>query len=318
MINLTVGVDIGGTNSKYGIVDSHGKILQRGSIPTAKDGNVKSYIKSLASEIKSLQSNIKEENTITGIGIGAPNANFYKGTIEDAPNLSFNGTVPFVELMKNEFKEVEKVAITNDANAAAMGEMMYGGAKGMKNFIMITLGTGLGSGFVINGELLYGADGFAGELGHITVVPEGRMCGCGQLGHLENYCSATGMVRTAHELLAHHNASDSLLANKPFSKLTSKDIYQAALDGDEVAQQVFELTADILGQALASAVHIASPEAFFLFGGPIAAGNMIIKPVIESMENSLMNHFRNKVKVLPSKLKMGDAAILGASALVVK
>nr|HPR59783.1 ROK family protein [Prolixibacteraceae bacterium] len=195
---------------------------------------------------------------------------------------------------------------------------IYGGAKGMKNFVMVTLGTGLGSGIVVNGDLLYGHDGFAGELGHITVTPEGRECGCGQFGHLETYCSATGMVRTAFELLAHHNATENLLAGKAYTQLTSKDIYEAAVKDDEIAKTVFEITGDILGQALADTVHILSPEAIFLFGGPTAAGDLIFKPTIESMESHLMTIFKNKVKVLPSKLKMGTAAIVGASALAAK
>jgi glucokinase len=186
----------------------------------------------------------------------------------------------------------------------------------MKNFVMITLGTGLGSGFVINGELVYGSTGFAGELGHITVTPEGRECGCGQFGHLETYCSATGMVRTAFELLSHHNAKESVLANKTFNQLTAKDIFEAARNEDEIALTVFEITGDILGQALADTIHITSPEAIFLFGGPVAAGELLFKPTRESMESHLMPVFKNKVKLLPSQLRMGDAAIVGASALV--
>jgi glucokinase len=318
MKKISVGIDIGGTNTTFGVVDEKGNVLKRGSIQTPKENNARKYIQNLSAEIKILLGSLNEETELLGIGIGAPNANYYKGTIEEAPNLAFKGVVPFVDLMKAEFPDAKKIAITNDANAAAMGEMIYGGAKGMKNFVMITLGTGLGSGFVVNGELVYGHDGFAGELGHIVVVPEGRMCGCGQLGHLETYCSATGMVRTAFELLAYHNATDSLLAKKTFTQLTAKDIYDAAKQEDEIALQIFEITGDILGQALADTAHITSPEAFFLFGGPIAAGDLLFKPMIESMESHLMPVFKNKIKVLPSKLRMGDAAIVGASALVAK
>jgi glucokinase len=314
---VSIGVDIGGTNSEFGIVNEAGKVLVRGMIPTPKKDNIKQFIDDLAKGIRQLMAQVSDVE-YAGIGIGAPNGNYYAGTIEHAPNLAFKGVVPFVELLKAQFPEMKKIALTNDANAAALGEMIYGGAKGMKNFIMIAIGTGLGSGFVVNGELAYGSDGFAGELGHITVTAEGRECGCGQFGHLETYCSATGMVRTAFELLSHHNAKDSLLANKTFNQLTSKDIYDAAKQEDEIALTVFEITGDILGQALADAVHITSPQAIFLFGGPVAAGELLFKPIRESMENHLMPVFKNKVKLLPSQLRLGEAAILGASALVAK
>jgi glucokinase len=315
MKRVSIGVDIGGTNTEFGIVDETGKVLKRGMIPTPTRNNLKQYIEDLAKGIKQLMLQVSEVE-YAGIGIGAPDGNYYKGTIEHATNLPFKGIVPFVELLKGEFPEMKKIVLTNDANAAALGEMIYGGAKGMKNFIMIAIGTGLGSGFVVNGELVYGNDGFAGELGHITVTAEGRECGCGQFGHLETYCSATGMVRTAFELLSHHNARESLLANKAFNQLTSKDIYDAAKKDDEIALTVFEITGDILGQALADAVHITSPEAIFLFGGPVAAGELLFKPIRESMESHLMPIFKNKVKLLPSQLRLGEAAILGASALV--
>ncbi|MFA9391967.1 MAG: ROK family protein [Prolixibacteraceae bacterium] len=317
MEKVAIGIDIGGTNSVFGIVNKEGKVLAEGQIPSPKSPDAKKFVADLAVAIKSLMTKVSEVEYL-GIGIGAPNGNFYKGTIEHAANMPFKGVVPFVDLMKEHFPSMPKIALTNDANAAALGEMIYGGAKGMKNFVMVTLGTGLGSGFVVNGELVYGSGGFAGELGHILVTPDGRECGCGQFGHLEAYCSATGMVRTAFELLAHHNAKDSLLARKTFIELTSKDIYQAAQKGDIIAQNVFEITGDILGQSLATTVHITSPEAIFLFGGPTAAGDMLLNPTIEAMENSLMPVFKGKVKVLISKLRMGDAAIVGASALVAK
>jgi glucokinase len=221
-------------------------------------------------------------------------------------------------LLKAKFPELSAIALTNDANAAAIGEMIYGGAKGMKNFAMYTLGTGVGSGIVVNGDLVYGNDGFAGECGHSTLIPGGRKCGCGALGHLEAYCSAPGMKRTAFELMVKYNATDSLLASKSFNELDSKMIFDAAEKGDKVAKEVFELTGYWLGQGLADTVHHLSPEAIFLFGGPTAASDYIFKPTIESMEKHVLPIFRNKIKVLPSQLKMGDAAIVGASALVYK
>ena len=316
-MKVSIGVDIGGTNTVFGIVDETGKVLFDGHISSPKVDNPKNFIADLSNAIKSLMAKAKGLEYL-GIGIGAPNANFYKGTIEHAANLPFKGIVPFVKLMKEQFTNINNITITNDANAAAIGEMIYGGAKGMRNFVMVTLGTGLGSGFVVNGDLIYGHDGFAGELGHVIVSPDGRECGCGQFGHLETYCSATGMVRTAMELLSHHNAKDSLLANKSFNELTSKDIYEAAIQDDEIAKTVFEITGDILGQALADTVHITSPEAIFLFGGPTAAGELLFKPTRESMESHLMSGFKGKIKILPSKLRMGDAAIVGASALAAK
>jgi len=317
MKKASIGVDIGGTNTRFGIVDEVGNVVLKGSIPTPKVDNIKKYIDDISKGIKGLMDQAKDFE-YSGIGIGAPNGNYNTGNIELAPNLPFKGIVNLVSLLKEQFPSIDNILLTNDANAAALGEMIYGGAKGMKNFIMITLGTGLGSGVVINGDLVYGSTGFAGELGHITVTPEGRECGCGQFGHLETYCSATGMVRTAFELLSHHNAKESLLANKTFNEITAKDIYDAAREEDEIALTVFEITGDILGQALADIVHITSPEAIFLFGGPVAAGELLFKPTRESMESHLMPIFRNKVKILPSQLRQGDAAIVGASALAAK
>jgi glucokinase len=223
-----------------------------------------------------------------------------------------------VSLLKAKFTDISTIALTNDANAAAMGEMIYGGAKGMKNFVMYTLGTGVGSGLVVNGDLVYGADGFAGECGHTTLIAGGRPCGCGALGHLEAYCSAPGMKRTAFELMVKYNANDSLLADKSFNELDSKMIFEAAEKGDKIAKEVFELTGKWLGRGLADTVHYLSPEAIFLFGGPTAAGDYIFKPTKESMEEHLLPTYKNKIKILPSQLKAGDAAIVGASALVYK
>lgn len=319
MKKFSIGIDIGGTNTALGIVDEQGNVLIKGSIETPSHGDVNLYVKELAATVREMAKTVKLTNAdseILGMGIGAPNGNYYNGTIEYAPNLSFKGVVNLVDLLKYEFPEYKYIALTNDANAAAIGEMIYGGAKGMKNFVMYTLGTGVGSGLVVNGDLVYGHDGFAGECGHTTLVPNGRLCGCGAKGHLEAYCSAPGMKRTAFELMAKYNANDSLLADKSFKELNSKMIFDAAEKGDKLALEVFELTGQFLGQGLADTVHHLSPEAVFLFGGPTAAGDYIFKPTIKSMESHLLPIFKNKIKVLASSLPMGDAAIIGASALV--
>jgi glucokinase len=321
MKKIAIGIDIGGTNSAIGVVDADGNVLVKGGIATPSHGDINLYVTELAEAVREMIKTVISVNPdieILGIGIGAPNGNYYSGTIEYAPNLSFKGVVRLVDLLKNQFPEYKHIALTNDANAAAIGEMIYGGAKGMKNFVMYTLGTGVGSGIVVNGDLVYGHDGFAGECGHTTLIPGGRLCGCGSLGHLEAYCSAPGMKRTAFELLAKYNATDSLLANKSFLDLDSKAIYDAAVQGDKVALEVFELTGKYLGQGLADTVHHLSPEAIFLFGGPTAAGDYIFKPTKESMESHLLPIFKNKIKILPSKLNAGDAAIVGSSALVWK
>ncbi|WP_430971602.1 ROK family protein [Sunxiuqinia rutila] len=321
MKKVAIGVDIGGTNTAIGVVDEAGNVMVKDSIPTPSHGNLEKYIDELTVAIKELIKSVKLVNSdleVLGIGIGAPNGNYYSGTIEYAPNLSFRGVVPLVELLKKSFPNMDALALTNDANAAAIGEMIYGGAKGMKNFVMYTLGTGVGSGVVVNGDLVYGADGFAGECGHTVLIPGGRTCGCGTKGHLEAYCSAPGMKRTAFEIMVRDNAVDSLLADKSFKELDSKMIFDAAEKGDKVALEVFELTGKWLGQGLADTVHHLSPEAIFLFGGPTAAGDYIFKPTKASMEEYLLPIFKNKIKILPSELKQGDAAIVGASALVWK
>ena len=318
---FSVVIDIGGTNTAIGIVDEAGNVVVKGGVDTPSHGDAARYVKEMGAAVKDMAKKLKLTNPdseIMGIGIGAPNGNYYSGTIEYAPNLSFKGIVHLVELMRAEFPEYQYVALTNDANAAAIGEMVYGGAKGMKNFVMYTLGTGVGSGVVVNGDLVYGHDGFAGECGHTTLIPGGRVCGCGAKGHLEAYCSAPGMKRTAFELLAYYNAGDSLLADKSFNELSSKMIYEAAVKGDKVALEVFEKTGQYLGQGLADTVHHLSPEAIFLFGGPTAAGDYIFKPLRESLEAHLLPIFKNKIKILPSELSAGDAAIVGASALVWK
>ena len=321
MKQVAIGIDIGGTNTVLGLVDQNGNVLAKDYFSTAKYNDITEYTNKLSGNINKLLerlSQIEVNLHIIGIGIGAPNANYYSGTIEHAPNLSFKGVIPFVSLLKEKFPYIQTITLTNDANATAIGEMMFGGAIGMKNFVMYTLGTGVGSGLVVNGNLVYGQDGFAGECGHTMLIPNGRLCGCGVRGHLEAYCSATGMKRTAFELLAQYNDTKSMLAGYSYNELTAKSIYEAALKGDKIALEVFYSTGKWLGQALADTVHHFSPEAIFLFGGPMAAGNLLLLPTIESMEDHLLTVYKNKIKVLPSKLVSGDAAIVGASALVWK
>ncbi len=335
MKKVAIGIDIGGTNTAIGIVDQEGNVLfeKKPQIPTpqkrenpqgslAKSEELLSeFITLLTNEIRAAIVNIKQINPdieIVGIGIGAPNANYYTGTIEHAPNLPFVGVIDFAQRIQNEFPEFQYVKLTNDANAAALGELIYGGGKGMRNFVMITIGTGLGSGIIVNGDLVYGADGFAGEIGHTTIGRGTRACGCGGTGHLEAYCSATGMKRTVYELLAKNNSSESELANVSFNDMTSKIVFDAAEKGDALAKEVFEYTGNLLGEALAETVHHLSPEVIFLFGGPTAAGEYIFKPTRESLERHLLPIFRHKIKILRSELKEGTAAIIGASALVWK
>lgn len=335
MRQVAIGIDIGGTNTAIGVVDKEGNVLyeKKPQLPTPQkrenpnmtgavsDELTEKYIASLTAEIKTAIEIVKQINPeieIAGIGIGAPNGNYYSGTIENAANLPFVGVVHLAKLIQDNFPDIKYVKLTNDANAAALGEMIYGGGKGMKNFIMITLGTGLGSGLIVNGDLVYGADGFAGEIGHTTLVPNGRLCGCSGYGHLEAYCSATGIKRTVYELLAQHNSTESVLAKIPYAEMTAKIVFEAAEKGDPVAKEVFQYTGELLGRSLADTVHYLSPEAIFLFGGAAAAGDYIFKPTKESMERHLLPIFRNKVKILPSKLKEGSVAIVGASALVWK
>ena len=335
MTKIAVGIDIGGSKTAIGIVDAKGNVLyeKKPPLPTpqkkenpgaskAKSEEIlRTYTDKLAAEIISAISAIKKSDPgteVTGVGIGAPNGNYYKGTIELAPNLPFVGVVHFADMIRTKLPDIEIVKLTNDANAAALGEMIYGGGKGMKNFAMFTLGTGVGSGLIVDGDLVYGHDGFAGECGHMTVVPDGRICGCGGHGHLEAYCSAPGIVRTVFELLTKYNDLNSELSGLPFHTMTAENVYKAAVKGDEVAREAFEITGEILGRGLSITINHLSPEAIFLFGGPTAAGDLIFKPTKESMERHVLPIFRNKVKILPSKLKPGTAAIVGASALVWK
>jgi len=315
MKEVAVGIDIGGTFTKYGIVDKEGNCLINGSISTTQEKELDGFLKVLKSTIDKAATSTKEAIEIKGIGVGAPNGNFYKGTIEYAPNLSWKGIVPFIDEFNKHYDL--PMFLTNDANAAAIGEMVYGSAKHMKNFIIITLGTGLGSGLVVNGELVYGHDGFAGELGHLTIVPGGRMCATGRRGSMETYVSAPGIRRTVFELLA-DSLEESEFRDVTFNQLTAKMISDAAKKGDKIALQAFELTGKYLGEALADTVAHTSPEAIFLFGGLANAGQLIIEPTKRHMESNLLKIFQNKVKILPSGLTETNAAVMGASALVWK
>ena len=310
---LAIGIDIGGTGTKFGIVDRVGNVLFSSEIATRKHTDVNDFIDELYIELSKLIDNVGGIGRIKGIGVGAPNGNYYTGTIEYAPNLPWKGIIPLARMMEDKFKI--PVVLTNDANAAAIGEMMYGAAQGMKDFIMITLGTGVGSGIVANGKLVYGHDGFAGELGHTTIIPNGRLHeGTGKRGSLESYASATGVRLTTLEILE-KSTEPSSLRSLPSDQIDSKKVYEAAIAGDAVAKQIFESTGTILGAALANFVMFSSPEAIILFGGLTKAGDLILKPTRESMEANLIQIFQNKVKILVSHLKESDAAILGASAL---
>lgn len=310
---LVAGVDIGGTGTKFGVVDRDGNVLYSDEISTKKHGDVESFIDDLYKALSVIIEKAGGVGRMKGIGVGAPNGNYYTGTIEYAPNLPWKGVIPLAKMIEAKFSM--PVTLTNDANAAAIGEMMYGAAKGMKDFIMITLGTGVGSGIVANGKLIYGHDGFAGELGHTIIIPDGRLHpGTGKKGSLESYASATGVRYTALELLK-SSKEKSLLRGIPEADLSSKAVYDAAIQGDKIALEIFEFTGKILGMALANAVMFSSPEAIVLFGGLTKAGEFILKPTREHMEANLIQVFQNKVKLLISHLKESDAAILGASAL---
>lgn len=310
-LQVTLGIDVGGTNTVFGLVDKIGQCFYREKIPTNATEPAEKLFERLFEHFNQTIKNLNDYE-ILGVGVGAPNANYYTGMVEQAPNLNW-GNVNLVELVKKYFDI--PVAITNDANAAALGEMLFGNAKGMKNFIEITLGTGLGSGVVVDGKLVYGHDGFAGEFGHTTIKKKGRMCGCGRQGCLEAYVSASGIVRSAFELLLESNA-DSVLRKIAYNDLTSKIICDAAKAGDEIAIQTYEYTGRLLGEALTNAVALLSPEAIIFFGGITNAGELLFNPIKEHMERNMLNIFKNKVKILPSGLPEGDAAILGASALI--
>ena len=310
---MVVGIDVGGQTSKIGVVDARGNVLAQTVIRTDIYSDVAPYIAELAEAVKKVIKEAGAEGKVRGIGVGAPNGNYYTGTIENAPNLVWGRQrVEFAKLLSEAMGGLP-VALTNDANAAAVGEMTYGAARGMKNFIMITLGTGVGSGIVINGEVVYGHDGFAGELGHTAAVRNnGRTCGCGKTGCLETYASATGVARTAREWL---ELSDEPSLLRGLDSIASKDVYEAAKEGDKLALKIFEFTGKILGRSFADFVAFSAPEAIVLFGGLARAKEFLTEPILESMNANLLPLWRNKVDLVYSQLKESDAAILGASAL---
>jgi len=308
-----IGMDMGGTNTVFGIVDTRGNVVTKSAVKTSTHMDVNLYIDDIYVALSKLIETAGGIDKIKGIGVGAPNGNYYTGNIEYAPNLNWKGVIPFANMMADKFGI--PTALTNDANAAAVGEMTYGAARGMKNFIMITLGTGVGSGIVIDGKVVYGHDGFAGELGHVIVMRNnGRTCGCGRSGCLEAYASATGVARSAREILE-SSSKVSILRNIPITDITSKDVFDAAQEGDEIAIEIFNFTGKILGEAFADFVTFSAPEAIVLFGGLSKAGDLIMRPIVENMEKNLLNIWKGKVKVLFSELKEADAAVLGASAL---
>lgn len=313
MTPVSIGIDIGGTNTKYGIVDREGNVLHQGKLSTQQYDLFDDYIQALSTVLKSELNKLSIDYKLHGVGVGAANGNYYNGTIEHATNLKWKGILPLGEMLANAFNV--PALVTNDANAAAVGEMVYGAAKEMNDFIVITLGTGLGSGIVANGKLINGKHGIAGELGHTSVNPAGRYCNCGKRGCLETYVSATGIKRTVYKLLADH-LEPSELRGISFDNLTTKMITEAALRGDIVANAAFEYSGRILGMKLAETAVHTDPEAIFLFGGLSLAGDLIFNPTIRHMEANLMPLFRGKVKVLPSGLQNQAASILGASSLV--
>ena len=330
--NYAIGVDLGGTNTVFGIVDAQGNIVAQNSIKTQAYSTAEEFVEAGMACLQPLMDQVGGIDSIAGMGIGAPNANYYSGAIETAPNIAWahDTVVPLAKMFSEKLSTLNSqlstlncqlstpfpVRMTNDANAAAMGEMAYGAARGMKNFIVITLGTGVGSGIVVNGQLVYGHDGFAGELGHVIMVrgKEGRLCGCGRTGCLETYCSATGVARTAREILTQTDRP-SLLRNKPIEQIESLDVSIAASQGDEVANEIFQFTGKMLGEACADFAAFSSPEAFIFFGGLCKAGDLIMKPIEEAYNQAVMPIFRGKAKFLISGLMNANAAVLGASAL---
>jgi glucokinase len=315
MADYAIGIDIGGTNTKFGVVDRNGHILDQDRTLTNAHESVQEYIEDLYEKIRPMIDRAGGIDKFAGIGVGAPNGNYYTGNIEYAANLKWQGIIPFANMMATRFGM--RVKLTNDANAAAMGEMMYGAARGMKHFITITLGTGVGSGIVIDGKIVLGHDGFAGELGHTIIRPGGRVHkGTGIHGSLEAYASATGMRETALEMLTQHPETPSLMRTYKSEDITSQVVYDAAVKGDKIAQEIFEFTGQLLGEALANFIMFSSPEAIVLFGGVTKAGDMLLNPTRQAMEANLVQVFKNKVKLMFSELKEADAAILGASALI--
>jgi glucokinase len=307
--NQSIGIDIGGTNISIGAVDKFGNIIEQWALKMKDCPTIDIFLDKVKEAIGDYFT--KHQKEIQGIGVGAPNGNFYTGSIDFAPNLKWEGKVPIVELLKKTFDT--RIVLTNDANAAAIGEMIYGATKGMKDFVMVTLGTGVGSGFVANGELIYGHDGFAGELGHTNAVRNGRQCGCGKQGCLETYASATGIVKTVHEFLRRDDRPSLL---RGMEHIASKDIFDAAEKGDALALEIFDYTGMILGQSLADVVAITAPKAIVLFGGLAGARKYIFEPTKKYMESNLLQIWKDKIKIIPSELRESDAAVLGASALV--
>ena len=312
--DLVIGIDVGGQTTKCGVVDARGTVLAQTVIRTDTYTNIEPYIAELAEALNRIVADAHAEGLIRGIGVGAPNGNYYTGTIEYAPNLTWGGarTIDFARLLSEAMGGIP-VTLTNDANAAAMGEMTYGAARGMKNFIMITLGTGVGSGIVIDGKIVYGHDGFAGELGHTCAVRHnGRACGCGKTGCLEAYCSAIGMARTAREWL---EMSDEPSVLRRLDKISSKNIYDAAKEGDKLALKLFDFTGRMLGEKLADFIEFSAPEAIVLFGGLARSKEFLTEPIVKAMNENVLPLWRDKVKLIYSILPESDAAILGASSL---
>lgn len=309
-----IGLDLGGTNSVFGIVDRRGSIIASTSVKTQEQNDVEVYVNNCCTALKKIIEEVGGIENIEAMGIGAPNANYYTGIIDNPANLPWKGQIPLAKMFSDRLGI--PVALTNDANAAAIGEMAYGAAKGMKNFIMITLGTGVGSGIVVNGQVVYGSDGFAGELGHVIVdrSPEARSCGCGRKGCLETYCSATGVARTAKQIVSTTD-KPTLLRNIPIDQITSKDVAIAAEQGDEVAKEIFEFTGKILGQACADFAAFNSPEAFIFFGGLTKAGDLLMDPIKKAYDENVLFVFKDKAQMIVSQLDDAGAAVLGASAL---
>lgn len=310
---FSIGVDIGGTNTDIGLVNGEGKCIAGSRISTSQYGDPGPYVDHLAEAILELMeiNGIKE---VTGIGIGVPNGNYYTGRIDNAVNLNFKGEVNLRDMIRERINV--PVVVTNDANAAAFGELVYGGAKEMKDFIMITLGTGVGSGIVVNGKLVYGHDGYAGELGHVIIYPGGRSCNCGRKGCLEQYTSSGGIKKTFIELMKKKYGGNFVPEDE--NSISSKYIAALALNGDEIARKTFRITGEILGVALANAVAYTSPEAIFLMGGPVKAGDLLLKPIQKSFEENLLFIYKDKVRIILSHLNENEAAILGAAALTNK
>lgn len=309
-----IGLNINGTNTVFGLVDARGNVISKGVIKTGIHDDINLYVNDIFNGLMPLIEVVGGTDKIKGIGVGAPNGNYYTGNIEHAPNLLWKGIIPFAKLMTEKFGI--PAALTNDANAATVGEMTYGIARGLRNFIMVTLGAGVGSGIVIDGKLIYGHDGFAGELGHTNVLRNnGRLCSCGRNGCLEAYASTTGIARTAREILD-LNPKESLLRNISLDDITLNDIYEAAIQGDKIALEIFQYTGELLGEAFANFVAFSAPEAIILFGELTKAKNLILKPITKNMETNLLPIWKGKVKVLFSELKeSSNAVILGASSL---